>query len=209
VYKVAFDVLWATSGISLRAFFGQDQSGGSAAELSGGITPDQAWQRYVFSWTPSASVSSPVHFAVRRDTMGTSEVYLDNLVVWDSTSGWADKGIVSSSSAYNADGEIAASILPPGDPANNERPLVTTVAFDPAGRTVASVTNGASGAYAAAVLGTAGLAAYVPLDERVGTDLADKKSGGALLTSPASLTRGVAGGIDEARTGIRLTGANG
>jgi RHS repeat-associated protein len=206
VYKASFDLV-TDAATALTAYLGQDQGGGSFGTLAIGSSPT-VWTRYTVSWTAGSNLTTPIHFAITKTAAGTAHLYLDNLVVWDSTAGWTDKGIVSSVSAYDADGEVIASVLPPGDPAT-ERPLVTSVAFDPAGRTVASVTNGASGAYAATVLGTASLAAYVPLDERVGTSTADKKSGATALAVPATLTLGVAGGIDEARTGIRLTGANG
>jgi len=205
VYKVAFDVVGAQAGTALRAFLGQDASGGSYAELGGGIATTTSWQRLTFSWTPSTSLSSNVHFAVRKDTAGQAIVYLDNVVVWDATdAATLQKNIVSSETAYDADGLPIGSVLPPGDPANDE-PLVTTVAPDIAGRTLATVVNGASGSYAAAVQGTSGLASYASLDEPFGTAPLDQHTAGS-LTNIGGVLLGVAGGIDEPRTAGRFIG---
>jgi RHS repeat-associated protein len=204
VYKAAFDLRASAAGLSLTAFLGKDQSGGSYGQL--GITTTTSWTPYVVSWTPASAITD-ARFAIGKASAGAAEIYLDNLVIWDTTAGWPDKGIVGSLSAYNADGEIISSVLPPGDP-TTERPLVTTVGFDPAGRNVATTVNGASGTYAAVVLGTANLAAYVPLDERVGTTAADRKSGAPALNMTGAPRLGLAGGIDEARTAIQVgTGA--
>jgi RHS repeat-associated protein len=205
VYKAAID-LTTSAAVSLTAYLGQDSSGGSYGSLAIPSSPT-TWTRYTVSWTASSNLTTPIHFAVSKAAAGTTQMYLDNLVVWDSTAGSTDKGIVSSLTDYDSDGEITASVLPPGDPAT-ERPLVTTVAFDPAGRTVESVTNGSSGAYAAAILTTASLAAYFPLNERLGIAAADKTGGNSLVSS-AIPTLGIAGGIDEARTATRFTGSNG
>jgi RHS repeat-associated protein len=200
VYKAAFDVMASAAGLQLTAYLGQDQSSGSYSPLA--ITSATTWERKTVSWTAGSSLSTPIHFALVKNTAGTAELYLDNLVVWDATSGWSDKGIVSSVTAYNDDGEIAASALPPGDPAT-QSPLVTTVAFDPAGRGVVTTVNGASGAYAATILGTPNLVAYVPLDERIGSTLADRKAGGGAALSVTNAPRlGLAGAIDEARTAV-------
>ena len=202
LYKAAFDLQTDTAQ-SLTAYLGQDSSGGSYGSLA--ISSTTAWTRYTVSWTAGSDLTSAIHFAVTKVAAGTSQLYLDNLVVWDTSQ--PDKGIVSSATTYNADGEIIASVLPPGDP-TTDRPLVTTVAFDPAGRTVESVTNGSSGGYAATILGTANLTAYFPLNERLGITTADK-TGGNPLVSSAIPTLGIAGGIDEARTATRFTGSNG
>jgi RHS repeat-associated protein len=209
VYTVAFDAR-TSAGVSLRAFLGRDAAGGNNAELSGGITGDGSWHRYVFAWTPSTDVTTTdVHFAVRRDASGTAEVYLDNVVFWDATAGWADKNIAKSQSAYDADGAIVASILPPGDPAT-DRPLVTTTAADPAGRTVMTVVNDVSGGYAAAIRATSNLAAYFPLDERKGLLAADQSGlAGTALIDSGMPDWAVAGALDEARTAIRFNGTNG
>jgi len=203
VYKVAFDAQ-VQAGVSVRVFFGQDASGGNNAELSGGITGDGAWHRYSFTWTPSASVSTLVHFAIRRDTAGTADAYLDNLVIWDTTTGSTDKGIVSSETIYDGDGQALGTVLPPGDP-STEEPVVTTVARSIVGRPVVAVENGSSGAYSSTVRTTSGLLAYFPLDERAGTNAADTQSV-STLGATGAMTLGVAGGIDEARTAMRFAG---
>ncbi|HET9851784.1 MAG TPA: LamG-like jellyroll fold domain-containing protein, partial [Candidatus Limnocylindrales bacterium] len=199
VYKASFDLAASAAGLSLTAYLGQDSSGGSYGSL--GITSTTAWTRYTVSWTAGSSLNSNIRFALRKAAAGTSELYLDNLVVWDSSA--PQTGIVSSVSAYNADGEITASVLPPGDPAT-ERPLVTTVAYDAVGRTMASVVNGASGGYASTVKTTSGIVAYLPLDERIGS-AADMQGGGSPSATGAAFL-GVAGGIDEARTAARFAG---
>ena len=202
-YQAAFDLATSTAGLQVTASLGQDQGGGSFGTLSIPATTT-TWSRYTVSWTAGASLSSPIHFAIVKTTAGTAQLYLDNLVVWDSTAGWTDSGIVSSATAYNDDSEITASVLPPGDPAT-ERPLVTTVAFDPAGRSVITTVNGTSGAYAGTVVGTANLAAYVPLDERVPGNVADKVAGATPLSRTGTPRYGVAGALDEARTGLALS----
>jgi RHS repeat-associated protein len=200
-YKASFDLAASAAGLSLTAYVGQDQSGGSYGSLP--ITSTTGWTRYTVTWTPAASLSSGIHFALVKPAAGTAELYLDNLVVWDSTAGWADKGIISSVSAYNADGEIRASAVTPGDPAT-ERPLVSGMGFDRAGRGVATTINGASGAYAAAVKGTANLVGYFPVDERTG--LPADKTGGASLTLTGAPRLALAGGIDEPRTAVGVGG---
>jgi RHS repeat-associated protein len=210
VYKVAFDVL-STSGAALHALLGDDEAGGSYGELSSGLTGDGLWHRKSFSWTPSATVFAPVHFAVRKDTSGAADVYLDNVVVWDTTNDgttdWSQTGIISSQTAYDADGHIVASVLPPGDPAADE-PLVTTVALDAAGQPVMNVVGDVSGSYASVIRSTTGAAAYYSLDELAGL-LASDKQGGTALVDSGTPDWGVAGAIDEARTAIRLSGTNG
>jgi RHS repeat-associated protein len=208
-YKVAFDMS-ATSGAALHALLGDDEAGGSFGELTSGLTGDGAWHRYSFAWTPSSSISSHAHFVVRKDTAGAADVYLDNVVVWDTTA--TDKSIVSSQTAYDQDGRIVASVLPPGDPASSDpaaaRPLVTTVAFDAAGNAVMNVVGDVSGAYASAVRSTSSVAAYYPLDATTGVVATDALGGTGLVHS-GSADWGVAGAIDEARTALRLSGSNG
>jgi RHS repeat-associated protein len=210
-YKVAFDVS-ATSGAALHALLGDDEGGGSFGELTTGLTGDGTWHRVSFAWTPTTTISSHVHFALRKDSAGTADVYLDNVVVWDTNAGSTDKNIVSSQTVYDSDGRIVASVLPPGDPASTDpasaRPLVTTVAFDPAGNSVMNVVGDATGSYTAALKATSGVTAYYPLDEASGFEAADQQGGTSLVDTGAP-DWGVAGAIDEARTGLRLTGSNG
>ena len=210
-YKASFDVAASAGGLTFTAYLGRDVTSGSSGNLV--IASSTTWERKTVSWTvPNGSnFNTDVHFALKNNASGTAQIYLDNLVIWDTyvdatPTDWSKTGIVSSVSAYNKDGEIAASALPPGDPASaTERPLVTTVGFDQAGRTVATTVNGASGAYAAAVKATASLVGYFPLDERIVLPAADQTSVNNLAGSGAPRLA-IAGGIDEARTGMAFAG---
>jgi RHS repeat-associated protein len=211
-YKASFDLLASAGSLDLTASFGQDQSGGSYGQLLH-LSPT-TWTRYSITWTPSASFNAAVHFAVTKPASGTADFYLDNVVVWDSTidgqgKDWSQSGIVSSLTGYDADARVNATVLPPGDP-GADRPLVTTTAPDPAGRTTMTVVNDVSGSYAAAVEGTANLVGYFPLDETTGSAAADQRpSPGTSLTGWTKPMWGLAGALDEARTAARFTGANG
>jgi RHS repeat-associated protein len=194
--------LVAWSGNTLQAFFGVDASGASYGS-SGAIATTGTWQTIDIDWTPTSTVSSNVHFALRKDTAGAINAYLDNVQVWDTL--YPDRNLPSET-AYNVDGLPIASVLPPGHP--GEAPLVTTTAYDPAGRSVAVSVN-ARTLYSHQIMAdgqTNGLVSYWPLDERSGTSVADKKGTNA-ATYVGSFNQGVGGAVDESLPALHLSGA--
>lgn len=199
-YKLRADLL-AASGNTLQAFLGVDASGASYAS-SGGIATTGSWQTLEMEWTPAATVSSNVHFALRKPTAGSLDVFLDNVQVWDV--GAADWNIPSETT-YDASGRVIASVLPPTQPGGE--PMVTTTAYDLNGQAVAVSANARS-AYSHRILGQGqsnGLVGYWPLDERGGSSVADRQgSNTASLTGSARF--GQAGAVDEARTAVELDG---
>jgi len=58
------------------AFFGQDSSGGSGPSSRAGDDHDRLATLCVYTWTPSSSLSN-VHFAIRKDSAGSADVYLE------------------------------------------------------------------------------------------------------------------------------------
>ncbi len=108
---------------------------GTASDPSTAATSDVAgnggWQRLSapISWTPTADRSGAVLAAY--DVTGTGAFSLDDAVVWDSAA--PDLNVTSSETAYDATGQIVASVVPPGVPGTDE-PMVTTTARDVLGR---------------------------------------------------------------------------
>ena len=190
-------------GASLEVHLGVDSSGGSHAQTS--ITTLSSWQGFDLSWTPSSTVSSNVHFAVSRPSGGHIQFYLDDVQIYDTAA--ADWNIPTTT-AYDPDGRVVASVLPPA--AAGAAPMVTTTAYDPAGRTV-SVTATAADRYQHTVANDGashGLAGWWPLSEASGTTLADH-SGTHTLSLGGGVRLGVAGGVDEARTAAAFDGSSG
>ena len=197
-YRLTADVL-AASGVTLRSFFGVDASGASYVE-GAPLAGNGAWQSITINWTPAATVTANIHFALRKDAAGTTSFYLDNLGVEDvADPAWN----IPTETAFDADGRVVASVLPPG--AAGEDALVTTTAYDPAGRSVAVSIN-ARRAYSHWLISKAAteqLTAYWPLDERTGT-LANDAVGSADATLAGGYRLGTAGAVDEARTAAAL-----
>ncbi|MCC6630383.1 MAG: hypothetical protein IT340_23625, partial [Chloroflexi bacterium] len=197
-YRLQATVL-APNGTGLRALLGV--AGGSPA--SAALTASGAWQTISVDWIPSSTTATDVYGAIRKDAAGAVDVYIDDLQVWDvSDAAWN----IPTQTAYDADGRITASVLPPGAP--GETPMVTTTAYDPAGRVVAVSANARS-VYAPRIAAGAGadsLVAYWPLDARGGTSLTTALGSGPTLTRAGGSRLGVAGAVDEARTALALDG---
>ena len=200
-YRARLSVLAAT-GVPLLSCLGHMGSGGYACSIA--MAGNGGWQTFDFTWTPGADWSDAV-LVIRQNsaTPAVANLYADNVEVWDTASPDVN---VPSESAYDADGRVVASVLPPGDPVA-DRPMTTTTAYDPVGRPVA-VSVDATHSYQFTVLNTSGIANDWPLDERAGTSVADRKGGSPLTLSGGSAV-GVAGGTDEARTGVHFDGTSG
>jgi len=189
------------SGNTLQAYLGVDASGASYASVS--IATTGSWQTIDLDWTPTSTVSTNVHLALRKATAGAINAYLDNVQVWDTVV--PDRNLVSET-GYDADGQPIASVLPPGHA--GEAPLVTTTAYDPAGRPLAVSVN-ARTQYSHQIMGDGlsnGLVSYWPLDERSGTTASDKK-GTNTGTYTGTIVKGFSGASDEARTSVNLSGS--
>lgn len=194
--------LWAPVGQTIKVYLGIDASGASQATTT--VTGTGAWQAVTLDWDPAADVSSNVHAAFRKDAAGSVDIALDDVLLYET--GSANDLDIATDTAYDADGRIVASVSPPGD-ADGDRPMVTRTAYDGLDRVVAIATNAVE-PYAAAVRATTGLAGYWPLEEVAGTAIDDRQSA-VDLTAAGSRAAGIAGGLDEARTAVRLDGASG
>jgi YD repeat-containing protein len=189
----------APNGTGLRALLGV--AGGSP--VSATLTANGSWQTISVDWTPGSSTAANVYGAIRKDAAGSVDLFIDDLQVWEiSDPEWN----IPTETAYDADGHITASVLPPGSP--GAAPMVTTTAYDRAGRTV-SVTANARSTYAPRLLAGAaaeGLVAYWPMDERSGSTTNDAfASLDGTVTGTAGW--GSAGAVDESRTSTRLDGS--
>jgi RHS repeat-associated protein len=211
-YAIRFDARAESAPMTVRAFLGQDASGGSNVEVdgdggAGGIQPlglTTAWQSFSATWTPAADLSTNVHFAVRSDVAVSAWFYVDNVVFYDSTAGYTDRNIPSET-VYDKAGQVIESVLPPGDVVT-DRPMVTMTGYDTAGRsTLISVNETMS--YPATVTGD-DLQAYWPLDD-TGGSTTDDPFHTYDLTIAGGVTRGVSGAIDDGRTAFRFDGTSG
>src|SRR4029077_19796882 len=157
--------------------------------------------------TPTPDQAGGVEAVFSNPNATTTNYKIDDVTVWDSSvvgtnPGGTDQDIPSQS-VFDADGRPIESILPPH--AVGGLPLVSATTYDPAGR-ADSVTIDSTQTYPA-LINADGFHGYWPLDDRVGG--ATDKSGGATLTITGGVAEGVAGGIDEARTGFRFDGTTG
>jgi RHS repeat-associated protein len=207
-YVVRADV-WGTGTLTPK--LGVDGVGGNA-QIGGAISltasagsapvPLLSWQN-----TSGLDASASVHLALVLSSAG--DAYVDNLLIYDN--GTLAGGVSAtqldvpmSTTAFDPDGEVIATTLPPGDFAS-ERPLVATSAFDEMGRSVMASAN-AKRQYAPLVWSTANLSNYWPLDQIAGT-VSDVK-GTANATVVGNPSQGVAGGVDESRTAFRFNGTS-
>jgi RHS repeat-associated protein len=169
VYRVHADVRNPSSG--LTAYLGVDNGGNERGTQS--LSASTAWQPIDFTWTPTDDRSSSVHFAV--SSAGSGTFYLDNVIVWDTTSGtadWTSINTPASETVYDADGRTVVSILPPGDPAA-DRAMVTLTTYDDLGRVTDVTVNAITGSDAVDEANLATQTAYDDLG-RV-TDVTDPK----------------------------------
>ena len=116
---------------------------------------------------------------------------------------------IPSVSVFDADGRPVESVLPPHalpTISAPSQPLVTTTAYDLAGRTE-SVSVNATAAYPSTVAADTDVG-YWPLDERSGTTIDDKVSATDLILSGGAALA-AASALDEARTGIDFDGTTG
>jgi RHS repeat-associated protein len=194
--------LWAPASQAINVYLGIDASGQSQATTT--VTGTGAWQTVSLDWDPSADVSANVHAAFRKDAAGGVDFGLDDVMLYET--GSANGFDIATDTAYDSDGRVIASVSPPGD-ADGDRPLVTRTAYDALDRVVAIATNAVE-PYAAAVRGTTGLAGYWPLDEVAGSTIDDRQTA-TDLTAAGARVLGVAGGLDEARSAVRVDGATG
>ncbi len=199
-YRLRADLI-GSSVTTLTAWLGVDASGSNNHSES--IATSVSWQPLLIEWTPTTTTSSNVHFALTKPSAGAISFYLDNVVIYDTL--YPDYNIPSDT-AYDADGRVVASVLPPGDPAL-DRPMVTLTTYDLAGRPAAVSVNAQTN-YAHHVVNEARLTSLWPLDERTGTTAADKV-GTSTGTYAGGLTRAVAGGVDDARTAVHFDGLSG
>ncbi len=140
VYKAR---LWVNvpSGTTATADLGTAADSASAASIAG----NGAWQALDLTWTPTADRTG-VKLAVFR-AAGASAVsfYADDATVWDSNSGRIDWNIPTET-AYDANGQIVASVITPGTVGTSEHPLVTRTAYDALGRVTGVTINEVAGA---------------------------------------------------------------
>ena len=210
-YTLHADV-FATGTNSVAAILGTASVHGSVAT----VTPSTAWVPIEATWTVSGSdVASGAEAAIRlgNGSATATTFYVDNLWVWDSSSlglnaGGTDQNIPSVS-VFDADGRPVESVLPPHalpTISAPSQPLVTTTAYDLAGRTE-SVSVNATAAYPSTVAADTDVG-YWPLDERSGTTIDDKVSATDLILSGGAALA-AASALDEARTGIDFDGTTG
>ncbi len=131
----------APSGTTVRVRFGTASDPATAATSD--VVGTGGWQRLAaqISWTPTADRTGAVLAAY--DSTGTGAFRLDDAVVWDNAT--PDLNVTSSETAYDATGQIIASVVPPGVPGTDE-PMVTTTARDVLGRPTTVTVNAVAGA---------------------------------------------------------------
>ena len=135
-----------TGAASVKLYLGQTNTAtmfgaSSTTALTG------AWQVIDATWTvPGSTALTSVYLALRTETTTAADIRIDDAVVWDVANPARN---IPSLTAYDADGEVVASILPGGNPGDD--PLVTTTAYDAMGRPTDVVINAVkSGATTAA-----------------------------------------------------------
>ena len=211
-YTLHADV-FVGAGHSVAAVLGTPSTHGSVAS----VTPGGAWVPLEATWTvPSGpDFTTGVEAVIRLGdaSPAATSFYIDNVWVWDSSAvGFNPAGTdqdIPSLSVFDPDGRAVESILPPHalpTVAVPTEPLVTTTGYDLNGRAI-SVTLNATSGYAATVAADT-YAGYWPLDERKGTAIDDKASA-TDLTLAGGAALAVAGGLDDARTGIDFDGTSG
>ncbi|MEI7743326.1 MAG: LamG-like jellyroll fold domain-containing protein [Chloroflexota bacterium] len=173
---------------------------------SGTVGP--AYVDLTASWPVPAGGATGVRLLIRNTDAVASTWFVDDVTIWNATQ-WADAsftgsralGIPVSETVYDAAGRVAETIAAPGIP--GDAGMVTGSAYDPAGRGTIVTANESRGYAAALASGSpSSVVAYWPLDDLGGAvrDLAAARDGSVT----GRVGRGVAGGVDEARTAYRF-----
>jgi RHS repeat-associated protein len=126
VYAARVWVL-APAGTTVDGRLGNATESASATSAGTGT-----WQPLDLTWDPTAD-RTDVRLAIfRASATATVDIYLDSAVLWNSSEPNVN---IPVETAYDANGRVVASILPPGEPgATGEEPMVTRTEYDAIGR---------------------------------------------------------------------------
>jgi RHS repeat-associated protein len=190
------------SSTSVGVLFGRALPGGDYAQTSTGV--GGGWQHVDVVWTPSATTSSSVRVAFRQAGTTSGQFWIDNVTVYDEAS--VDRNIPTET-AYDADGRVIRSVLPPGEP--DGAPMTTETAYDALGRpVVVSVAVAGGSVQGLQRWGSATATGIWPLDELAGTTARRYSTPGTDLTYGGSPHLGIAGATDEAQTAVDFDGVD-
>ena len=124
----------------VEVLFGQSVTG-SGNYASGTYGTLNVWNSVLLNWTPSANVTG-ARVAIRQGPTSSSYSFsVDDITVYDLAS--PDRNIPTTT-AYDADGRVIRSILPPG--VIGEPGLTTATGYDLAGRVTSVTVNKMTGA---------------------------------------------------------------
>ncbi|HEV8280698.1 MAG TPA: LamG-like jellyroll fold domain-containing protein [Candidatus Limnocylindrales bacterium] len=144
-YKARFYAKLDSGTASVEALLGAAETLPRFAKTSTPVALTSAYQPIDVSWDNTATETAVV-VALRSTTAGSSTIRIDDLQVWDAGVGGTapSQASIPTTTLYDADGRIAASIIAPtlaGGP-----PLVTRTAYDALGRTTKVTVNEIVGA---------------------------------------------------------------
>jgi RHS repeat-associated protein len=120
---------------------------GVAASSGTATVSGTGWQPLDLIWTPTSDQTTARLGIYRASTGSAVDVLVDDAMVWDDATPALN---IPSETAFDPDGNITASVIPPGTVGTAETSLVTITAYDALGRvtsiTARAVTGGGTGA---------------------------------------------------------------
>ena len=113
--------VWAPSGATVNLLFGQDVAS-SGNHASGQVVGSGSWQTVNLSWTQGSGSSISASIAAVTSAPAGTQFYLDDISVWNAATPARN---IPATTVLNADGEVVASLTPPGH-AGDPQPLTVS-----------------------------------------------------------------------------------
>jgi RHS repeat-associated protein len=207
-YRLRARLLILAGSPAVGVLFGQSVPGQGTNWAGTSFSTTGTWLTVDLPWTPTTTASGNVRIAVRKEGSGgaTSGYLIDDLSVEDTTA--ASQRNIPTESVYDADGRIVRTIVPPSSAGG--APMTSATAYDALDRpvVVTRAVGGGTDFRDEAMYGGPAPAGLWPLDEVTGTTAVDVYAG-RHGTASGAITRGRAGGVDQAATAYGFDGSSG